>query len=932
MSNTLSTLSIGFVGDNQRLMGSIEESIGGVGRLAQTAGGILVPAFANVSSAGRDAESGLGRLEQLIEVLGLRVMATSTQISNLAQSSRRMGGANRGIRTSANAATEALHAEQAAAANLAGTLSQLSRQASVRSRDAVALQVIDEDREMSRLMRLRTEIRLLSEQQAREDVANRITAIGGEMSTLSAERENPNLPGSRQIEISERLQALASERLQLDTQLRMSVDQRSETATKIAANQQQMNSLLEQESRTQRRTTEDHRRMVAERQRAARTRLQPPPSLTQTVREYRQVSAEIRQSDRLMADLNARMRRSVGNAEELARLETQSNAERVRGADLRERQLQLQGQGHAQLERGRTLEQQVAASVNQQADAGSRAHQVARQYTQRLNEHIQRLRELVRLGRLTNEQAREQEATFRRINNQQMVQSVRHANNIAGGVGRMNFAMQQFGFMIEDGASQMGTRGLAGAVGAMSNNLTAMVGVLARNPMTLIFTSIGVAVTQLLLQTGALEKAFSALGFGAKELEKDNEALAKSIKAVSDAQRAAYEQSKKLAELKAEKSSTRLKEGLADEKQALREHHQELQAIEAKVQLEKDAKRKEAVEAELAATGDKQQFLANKLAGGGDRGAAVALDLQERNRAAQKELDGINARAEAATRGKSALEIELEKKRQEVANSESRIATGEMVAAQRKKQEAEKLKVSVDAMRHEADVVRQSLKEELSLREQLVANREKVSRLDADIKAKIKQADRGGVEAERRLSIEKDILDRTKQMVEAKKTVASLEAKGAESLQKADDLLSKAKERAGAEESEEERRTREHQKYTESLDRAVKLETITVEKKREALSLLNQVHRQERLKEKAEQRKKELKEQIKATAEVPQVQSGVTAGSAEAQGILNQALVDGMQATMQEPLVAEMQQVSENIKKVEAAIKGIKQLNLKKKN
>jgi len=943
--NTLSTLSIGFVGSNSHLMGTIEETIGGFQHLAQAGNSTLAPALGGVGAAGKHTALGLGQLEHLVEVLGLRVLATSTQVSNLAQAMRKGSKGQKTFTRDTRATTKALSEQERTADTLGLTLGNLSRQAKTRSSRATRLQVIDGDGEISKLVRIRSEIREIAQERQRQQMAERArTGIPADIAALEAKRSGAG--GSRQIEIQEMISKLKSEQLQLGMQLRAMEDGSDSAASQIVYKQKEMNALIAQRQRMQSRHVKDYKTLLNMKQRDNLLARQKPPSLAQHIVEWKSITGELNSSNTKIQRLNGLMAKVTGDEQRILRLEKERTAEITKRDALQRKH----GDKTNEIERLKKLKDDAVSELRGSVDAQKARgvmtadglspaavnHRVSQQYTAELKKHEEILAKNVALGNLTVKQAQKQLATFKRINTQQMTGMIKNQRQIAAGGGRMAYAMQNFGFMIEDGASQLGTRGLAGAVGAMSNNLTAMVSVLARNPMTLIFTSVGVAVTQLLLQTGALEKAFAALGFAAKKNDKDMKSLTRTMEALSSAQRVAYQQTKKLAELRSGGSSQELRGQIKEEEQAHKEALAKMAIAEEKLQAKKDEAREKELQAEIDATGERAQLTGGLIDQMTSRGIGEKRMIQDRHRAAQKEMAELQARKAARAAGASEELQAAIAARQEVENAELRADTARSMRHRRLTQERLAAEGEIISLRRKGQVaIQEALRGELSGADLLNAKVSEQGRLLGQIATARRELNARGVTAgtaESRIAAEEKLLETTAAAVELEKEIRQIRATGLDAAQSAMDSLAAARDRnLSATEKAEAKRTSEQEKYYASLKKAYDLRQITLKQMRESRDALRRIHAEERKHEKLKEKKKKLEDQFRERSKSATVQSGVEAGSAEAMGLINQAKLDSFNATMNEPLIAEMQAVNTALSEVNTSIKAIPTLNLKKK-
>ncbi len=927
-SNTLSTMSIGFVGDASQLMGSIEKSVGGVQRLANSASGLLVPAFSNVNRASSQAEIGMGRLEHLVEVLGLRVLATSTQVSHLAQMSHRLRGSSRGVQSSASAAATAIRDEAQAAAELTQMLGTLSRQGSSAEGHSQRLQVINEGQELSAIRRIRAEIRLLGEDRARQMTGRRISQeIPAEIASLQQDRSGPY--GTQSADAQQRINQLKQEQIRLTAQLAGQETAELGVVGQITAKHQEVQALISAEGQRIAKNAESHREIAAARQEAARAELRPDPSLAATVRNHREVARQVKLSTQRQLKLNAQMKESVGDEERLVMLEGQLNEEKDKGAALEARQLQLQKQGLGLVSDAATIEARIAESKLRQA--GVTKPQLANEarINQEIAEHNALLTESVRLGKMNVLQASLLGKEYAAAANQSLATMNARLTASQRGAGRLNFMVQNLGYGIEDAASQMGTRGLAGAIGAASNNATAMIAQLQK-PMLLLGASVGVALLQMAVQTGALQKAMEALGLTEEDLFKKNEDLIKSYDEMERATNRVIDQALALKRIREEDSAATAKrksESLAID---LKREEAALKASLAKQLRERDQARVEEIKKEKAdiARAARQQLrdsgnaITNSNEGVRERSAENLRIAQEKINKLKKEEEAIAERELARANDLQGTDLEVQKHHEKIADlkEQQNVLTGRGVVLSGNER---------DVLREEIELQRDKQRElmgELTLSDQIARNDKR--RADA---IREYRALRPG-------STQEQILANTKERLRLEKEITATEAErkrikgiGDGAVSQAEELLASAKENAGVEETGAERRRKALDEYRKQTDLAHNSGRLSDRQRRDALVRFQGLQALGRKKEELDLRKKKLMEEAKAISSVPQVQSSVEAGSAEASAIFAQAYLDDKSAQNAEPVVAAIAETNKKLDDLINAAKNAPTVILKKK-
>ena len=158
MASTVSSIGVGTYANTSEFNSALSQSAGVAEGFSQTLSGILVPASLAAERAGQNVTSGFGNLDDLMELVELRTLATSTAIANLAhQTSRLATTASRSARSSGSVAVGYKQQEDAASSLIRKQnqlIDQMDHQASARMR----LPVIDESMELNALQRVVSQI------------------------------------------------------------------------------------------------------------------------------------------------------------------------------------------------------------------------------------------------------------------------------------------------------------------------------------------------------------------------------------------------------------------------------------------------------------------------------------------------------------------------------------------------------------------------------------------------------------------------------------------------------------------------------------------------------------------------------------------------------------------------------------------------------
>jgi hypothetical protein len=250
----------------------------------------------------------------------------------------------------------------------------------------------------------------------------------------------------------------------------------------------------------------------------------------------------------------------------------------------------------------------------------------------------------------------------------------------------------------------------------------------------------------------------------------------------------------------------------------------------------------------------------------------------------------------------------------------------------------EQLKAEDDVMlaRREGQNELKAFRESRMSDTQKIAIAEKeLAQLATDISSSQANLDKGGVNGtnhESRMRQEDEINEKIKKAISLQQELDRIRATGVAARNSAIDMMHAARTSVlSKEDAAEQKRRDAREKYEAHLKKALSLKQMTLKETRQARDVLVQSHAAEKKKFMLEEKKKKLEKDFKAKSTPATVQSGVEAGSVEAMGVINQAILDRAKAQEIAPLVAEMQAVATELKTVNTSIKAIPVLNLKKK-
>jgi hypothetical protein len=322
MASTVSSIGVGIYANTSEFNSALSQSAGVAEGFSQTLSGILVPASLAAERAGQNVTSGFGNLDDLMELVELRTLATSTAIANLAQQTSRLATtASRSARSSGSVAVGYKQQEDAASSLIRKQnqlIDQMDRQASAKLR----LPVIDESMELNALQRVVSQIEQARTQlQTRANVTDARSSIADIDTRVSGLRATQNsatnaLSGrSRDIEVQ--INALLEERAAAVARLAQLMGEEVSDAQRVEAAQQQVNQAIQQRSVALENQLNRQAQLLALADRQAELSRNPPSS-SQLESQYMRITEAINTQVSLLGSLQAEIQAAAGDAAQLA--------------------------------------------------------------------------------------------------------------------------------------------------------------------------------------------------------------------------------------------------------------------------------------------------------------------------------------------------------------------------------------------------------------------------------------------------------------------------------------------------------------------------------------------------------------------------------------------------------------------------------------
>jgi hypothetical protein len=374
MASTVSSIGVGIYANTSEFNSALSQAAGVAEGFSQTLSGLLVPASLAAEQAGQNITSGFGNLDDLMELVELRTLATSTAIANLAhQTSRLATTASRSARSSGSVAVGYKQQEDAASSLIRKQnelIDQMDHQASARMR----LPVIDESMELNALQRVVSQIEQARTQlQTRADVTDARSSIAGidtQVSGLRAtQNSTTNALSGRSRDIEAQINALLEERAATVARLAQLMGEEVSDAQRVEAAQQQVNQAIQQRSVALANQLNSQAQLLDLVDRQAELRRNPPSS-SELESQYTQITDAINTQVSLMGSLQAEIQAAAGDAAQLAVLaERDAVAQQALSALLNEqlttrRQItEAQDRESSEAERLQRVSEQFNASI-----------------------------------------------------------------------------------------------------------------------------------------------------------------------------------------------------------------------------------------------------------------------------------------------------------------------------------------------------------------------------------------------------------------------------------------------------------------------------------------------------------------------------------------------------------------------------------------
>ena len=563
MATTVANFGIGLSMQSSGIVQPLHHAGAAIGSFSQQVSGLYLPAS--------EASRGFGSLEDAMELLALRSIATETSLANLIHTTGRIAGASRTARTASQQNTVALQREAAAVTNISALrdrlIATLSRAPAGRPR------LINTDADIQDIMRLRREIELVRNEHPVRREANRAVVRTGQIDTQVADLQARAQSTSAQMsgqspELLRQANVLLQERAAIEAHLNSQLDETVSDAERIAQANAAINDVL-----TRRRGQIDAENAAHQQTLRMAEQQSRPQTLGNQRAEYAAITQEITDSEHAEMRLYSAAAQVGNTQQQNTSLAARATAETERRNGLMARQRQLQGdiltaEQQALTNRrtvGRLIESQNRAQLHARAmEAANPARRAELQQELAIRNEVNAkmrvfnagLRESVRLQVMSVTEAQRLSAAYQQSAAQLARMNVQ-TQQASQGMGRMGFAMQNVGYGIEDAVSQFGTRGLAGAIGAASNNIAAMA-MIFNSIKIQVGVSIGLALLQVAIQTGVFQKALVALGFTAEDTNKKSKDLAKTFDVLAESQVNLIDHQQSLNDLMDETSSVAL--------------------------------------------------------------------------------------------------------------------------------------------------------------------------------------------------------------------------------------------------------------------------------------------------------------------------------------------------------------------------------------
>lgn len=688
MAQTLSTLSVGIVGDVDGFRQPVERAIGVAENFASTLTSTLTPAAKTLSQTSEElgSQRSLGILPEILEMLSLRTMATSQAVSGLAHHMKRLASQNDAFRKGIRGRVEGLTEEESAYRQLAATQRNVMSQIRDDRTHQVRLELIDENAELGTIARLKSRLGDLKKTQFVERSVERVNVIDRELSDLQ-ERREPLAKSSnaadivRRRELDSEINALLSERLRLSMQIK-SMDTGEESgARSLRQIEEEINRTLE----ARQRQLLDHRRAHQENlksiqaQREAlkqRTATDPSqievqaPSLSDLQQEFSTVEAKIREAERSEERLIRKIKSGTLSEEQTAQAVSEANEHRKTAESLREKAVGVSRDMLETEKRGLKTAADVRRELEFREASQTRSGRLRFQAREEERRFTEQLKEAVRTQQLSTAEADELLKRYRQLADADIRKANQGIEQSQARLSGMRNQMTQLGYATQDLISGFGTNGVAGAVQGVSNNLAVMASSIQSLRLN-IAANVGVTLLQLAASTGLLDKALDSLGIGEVELSETNEDLAKSFDLVSDAQKRFLDSSREMRDIRASDLGG-LKSRFEKLTAAIEDARISRRQLQSEVERERLQAEAERLETRISEGGPGTEFVVkehakaiekiNALNSGLTESERKLQDLRARNAIRSRQQRETVLRSEQATAEKI---LELDKQREQ---------------------------------------------------------------------------------------------------------------------------------------------------------------------------------------------------------------------------------------------------------------------------
>ena len=451
-----------------------------------------------------------------------------------------------------------------------------------------------------------------------------------------------------------------------------------------------------------------------------------PESLAGMRTEFEAVTQELQRQERLQTQLNTKLAYAGTNEQSRARILEQYEVRNREILNLRNRQLRLAQGITAAEQEGLRVGERVARTLDRKVVSLNAEARLAHQMHEDEQDFVEMLQTQVRLQQISTDEAHQLLLVFQDLSGQQMAQMNQQIARGQAGMGQFGGAIQNVGYLIEDATSQFGSRGLVGAIQAGANNVSQIVLGLTGSIRAQVFSSVGIGLLQLAIQTGVFEKAMNALGFSTVDYEKKLESLKDMFDSYADAQQNVIDHQRSMNDIMAEETSSALTSRIEGLKRAMEDLAIAQQANEKAFAAERDNERRVELEQEIKQNLNAQGKIKNELARAAERGFLSDEMIAEKN----AETNALIAERQTLLAEQHSLLLRLNEGAAEMSETQKKLIEGDNKMAdledqmgkakeedlkRLKEEKAEKDKIFNAAMAQERELRAELMKRSASL-------------------------------------------------------------------------------------------------------------------------------------------------------------------------------------------------------------------------